>query len=336
MTEAPISTCAELKNLSASTHPVRGCLAKIEAMKAKALAMPRAAEPSATVVGGTSRSLPLWPNTDRGVPNIALRSALFGAIAKGARSCFERENIPAQKNITISYTGAQLDQGDLDVWLTVLHLAKNQPIDQECTITASELLQLLQLTDTGANRKTLISRLSRLSACALEVQAGPLIHFEGSLINKFSRDEYSRQLTIRLNPGLHKMFAHDQFTQIHWGVRQTLNGHYLAQWLHAFYSSHAAPFPRKIETLHRLSGSKTTDQSKFRQLLHKALDALGRSSTDHGQPFSYCMEGNLVKIEKTPSKAQRRHLNKRQDEKKIPLLQAGDTVAAGMGYRHSR
>lgn len=80
--------------------------------------MGRAAEPIATVVGDKSRSLPFWPSNYRGVPNIALRSALFGAIAKGARSYFERENIPAQKNITISYTGSQLDQGDLDAWLT--------------------------------------------------------------------------------------------------------------------------------------------------------------------------------------------------------------------------
>ncbi|SDI81968.1 TrfA protein [Pseudomonas flavescens] len=234
------------------------------------------------------------------------------------------------------YTGAQLDQGDLDVWETVLHLARAQPIGQECNITAYGLLQLLELTDTGANRKTLKRRLSRLNACALDVQVGPRVHYEGSLINEIFRDEHSGQFVIRLNPGLSTMFGADQFTQIHWKVRQTLNGHYLAQWLHGFYSSHAAPFPLKIETLHQLSGSKTADQSKFRQLLRKALNALSRASTDHGQPFSYCIDGNLVKVEKTPSKAQRRHLTKRQDEKnavtagrKIPSQQVWDTVTTG-------
>lgn len=311
MTNTPICKCAELENLGASTQPVRGNIAKIEAMRAKSQAMPRATELTTTAVTGTRRHpLPNWPDTDRGVPNIALRSALFGAIAKGPRRYLEGENISAQKNITISYTGEQLDQGDLDVWVTVLHLARTQPIDQGCSITAYKLLKLLQLTDTGANHKTLKSRLSRMNTCALVVQVGPLIHYEGSLINEIYRDEHSRHCIIRLTPGLNKMFERDQFTQIHWAVRQTLNGHYLAQWLHGFYSSHAAPFPLRIETLHRLSGSKTTDQSKFRQLLRKALDALGRASTDHGQPFSYCMEGNLVKIKKTPSKAQQRHLSK--------------------------
>jgi hypothetical protein len=223
----------------------------------------------------------------------------------------EREKIFALKNITISYTGAQLDQGDLSVWAAVLHLARAQPIGQECSITAYRLLQLLQLTDSGENRKTLKSRLSRLNACALKVQVGPVVHYEGNLINLIFPDEHSSQFKIRLNPGLRIMFGKDQFTKIHWGIRQSLNGHYLAQWLHGFFSSHAAPFPLKVETIHSLSGSKTAGQPKFRQLLHKALTALGRASIDHGQPFSYCIEGNLVKVEKTPSKAQKRHLDKR-------------------------
>ena len=315
-----------------------GCLtARVEAIAARAVAKGRAAIPATAPVTDAKRcQFPPWPDTARGVPNIALRSALFGAIGKGSRRYLEREKIFAQTGITILYTGAQLDQGDLDVWETVLHLARTQPIGQECNITAYRLLQLLALTDTGANRKTLKRRLSRLNACALDVQVGPRVHYEGSLINEIIRDEHNGQFVIRLNPGLSTMFGKDQFTQIHWKIRQSLNGHYLAQWLHGFYSSHAAPFPLKIETLHQLSGSKTADQSKFRQLLRKELNALSRASTDHGQPFSYFIEANLVKVEKTPSKAQRRHLTKRRDEKntvtagrKIPSQQVGDNVTAG-------
>ena len=236
---------------------------------------------------------------------------MFGAIGKGTGRYLEREKIFALKNITISYTGAQLDQGDLSVWAAVLHLARAQPIGLECSITAYRLLQLLQLTDSGASRKTLKIRLSRLNTCALEVQVGPLIHYKGNLINLIFPYEHSSHFKIRLDPSLNIMFGKDQFTKIHWRIRQALNGHYLAQWLHGFFSSHAAPFPLKVETIRSLSGSKTADQPKFRQLLHKALTALGRASTDHGQPFSYCIEGNLVKVEKTPSKAQKRNLDKR-------------------------
>lgn len=319
MTKTPVTAP---ENPAAST-----ILGKIEAMRVRSLAMGRTVEPSVTVASGTPFLLPQWPDTDRGVPNLALRSSLFAAIAKGPRRHLERESISALKNVSISYTGEQLDQGDLDVWVTVVHVAKNHPIDQGCKITTYKLLHLMQLTDSGANRKTLMSRLNRLSTCALDVQVGPLIRYEGSLINQLSRDEHSRQLIIRLNPGLCKMLAADQFTHIHWEIRQSLNGHYLAQWLHGFYSSHAAPYPLKIETLRRLSGSRTTEPSKFRQLLQKALNALSRGSADHGQRFSYCFEGNLVKVEKTGSKAQHRHLNKRHDEK--------NAVTAGEKYRRS-
>lgn len=298
MTDTPISTCAELENLDASTHPVRGMIAKIEANRAKSQAMAQSTELTTKTVTDTRRpTLPRWSDSVRGAPNTILRSCLFGVIAKGDRRYLEQESIYAPKNITMRYTGPQLDQGDLDVWLAVLHLTRTQPIGQECNITSYELLQLLRLTDTGGNRKTLKSRLSRLNTCALDAQAGPLIHYEGSLINEIFCDEQSH-LIIRLSPSLRKMFAKDQYTQIHWGVRQALNGHFLAQWLHGFYSSHAAPFPLRVETLHKMSGSKTTNMSKFRQLLHKALSALSRASLDHRQPFRYCIEGNLVKIEK--------------------------------------
>jgi hypothetical protein len=296
-------------------RPAHGNNAKVEAMIARNRGKGLAAEPTTTVAGSRMPPLPRWPNTDRGVPNSLLRSASFAAIAKGPRRKLERENISSHNNITISYTGAQLDQSDLDVWMTVLHLARTQSIGQVYNITVCELLLLLQLTDTGANRKTLISRLSRLNTCRLKIQFGGVMQYEGSLIKEIYRDEHSRQFITRLNPDLHNLFAKDQFTQIQWDVRKTLKGHYLAQWLHGYYSSHAAPYPLKIETIHKLSGSKTTDLSKFRQLLHKALNALALASTKHGKPFSYCIAGKKVYVVKTPSNTQQRHLSKHQDEK---------------------
>ncbi len=61
--------------------------------------------------------LPLWPESVRGVPNGFLRSALFGAIAKGKRRYIDGEQLAALDGIEIRYTGQRLDQGDLDVTL---------------------------------------------------------------------------------------------------------------------------------------------------------------------------------------------------------------------------
>lgn len=66
------------------------------------------------------------------MPNGILRSALFGAIAKGKRRYIDGEKLAALDGIEISYTGQRLDQGDLDVWESVLHVMRNQPITAYC------------------------------------------------------------------------------------------------------------------------------------------------------------------------------------------------------------
>lgn len=251
--------------------------------------------------------LPRWPEAMRGVPNGVLRSALFGAIKKGARAYLERQEIHAQEGIRIIYTGARLDQGDLDVWETVLHIARVQALGDECRVTAYQLLKALGKTDTGINRTTLDRRLSRMKATGVDVKVGKF-SYEGSLIDEVYRADESREYVICLNPKLRALFAADQFTQIDWSVRHTLDGKPLAQWLHGYYASHAKPYPVNVAILLKLSGSENADPSSGRQKLRKALDALTDASETNSQPFSYDMRGDLVHVEKKPSGAQRRHL----------------------------
>jgi len=259
--------------------------------------------------------LPAWPEAVRGVPNGVLRSALFGVIQKGARRYMEREQIHAQDGITIRYTGARLDQGDLDVWTTVLHMARLQDLGDECRVKAYQILKALGKTDCGKNRTTLDCRLSRLKATGLDVKVGKY-SYEGSLIDEVYRAEESKEYVIRLNPKLRSLFEKDQFTQVEWAVRHALDRKPLAQWLHGYYSSHAEPYPLKIETLRRLCGSETEELWKFTQTLKKALDDVSNASAAHGQRFSYSIENGGVCIEKKVSGAQRRHLAKKAAAKR--------------------
>lgn len=253
--------------------------------------------------------LPAWPDSVRGVPNGVLRSALFGAIKKGPRAYLERKEIHAQEGISIVYTGARLDQGDLDVWETVLQIARTQALGDECRVTAYQLLMALGKTDTGINRTTLDRRLSRMKATGVDVNVGRYA-YEGSLIDEVCRDKETREYVIRLNPKLCALFGADQYTQIDWSVRHALDGKPLAQWLHGYYASHAKPFPVNVATLLKLSGSENADPSSGRQTLRKALDAVADASQAEGQPFSYEVKGDLVHVEKRPSGTQRRHLAK--------------------------
>jgi hypothetical protein len=261
--------------------------------------------PSSNVV-----KLPLWPEAVRAVPNGFLRSALFGAIAKGRRRFMKAEEVAALDGITIRYTGESLDQGDLDVWETVLHLTREQALGETCRVTAYQLLKVLGKADTGGNREVLHNRLTRLKATALEVDL-PRFSYMGSLIDEVFKEKASREYVIRLNPKLRMLFEAEEFTQLDWTVRQALEGKPLAQWLHAFYASHAKPYPVKVETLLKLSGSENDEPRSSRQKLRKALDAMTEVSNAHGQPFSHVITGELVHVEKTPSGTQRRHLVKK-------------------------
>jgi len=260
--------------------------------------------------------LPIWPEPTRGVPNVALRSALFGAIRPGKREYLEKREIAAQGNQAIRYTGARLDQGDLDVWQAVLHLMRKQNLGSDVQLTAAQILREMKKTDTGKNRQTLNRRLTRLGANMLELEVNGR-SYEGSLIDDVYQHKEERWYLIRLNPRLVVLFDEDQFTQIDWDIRNALEGKPLAQWLHGYYSSHAAPYPVKTETLHSLSGSDTTSIYRFRQNLKAAMQLLATTSTELGQPMTFSVEDNKVYVEKTPTPSQRRHLHKKKATKAI-------------------
>ena len=74
--------------------------------------------------------------------------ALFGAIAKGKRRYIDGEKLAALDGIEIRYTGQRLDQGDLDVWESVLHVVRTQALGGQCRTTSYALLKLMGKTDT--------------------------------------------------------------------------------------------------------------------------------------------------------------------------------------------
>lgn len=265
----------------------------------------------------TVPQLPLWPEPVRAVPNGFLRSALFGAIAKGRRRYINGEDLAAVDGVTIRYKGERLDQGDLDVWESVLHAVRLRELGSQCRVTSYAILKLMGKTDTGKNRTTLHNRIERLVANAVTVKQGRYTYI-GGLIRFAAKDEETQEWVFELDEKLRPLFAADQFTQVDWAVRHALDGHQLGQWLHGFYASHAKPFPLKVETLHRLCGSEAGLMSDFAKKLRKALDAVAEASAAHGEGFSYDIRGDLVYVEKQASRAQQRHLAKKAARPRKP------------------
>ncbi|WP_215777828.1 plasmid replication initiator TrfA [Paludibacterium sp. B53371] len=254
--------------------------------------------------------LPLWPESVRDVPNGLLRSALFGVA--NSRHYLERERLAAPDGIEIFYTGQRLDQDDLETYENVLHVARLHKIGESCRVSSYALLKLSGLSDSGKNRGTLVERLTRLRANAVEIRQGQHIYI-GGLLDQAYKDEKTRGWIIALNPKLGSLFAPDQFTRIEWGIRHALKRKPLAQWLYGFYASHARPYPIKVETLRKLSGSETKRLDHFRENLRKALDAISRTCGSFGEEFCYtiCVDRDLVHVTKAASASQRRHLAKK-------------------------
>ena len=289
-------------------------IARLPALQEKA--RQRAAQEQASAPAKVVQ-LPLWPEPVRAVPNGFLRSALFGAIAKGRRRYINGEDLAAVDGVTIRYKGERLDQGDLDVWESVLHAVRLQELGSQCRVTSYALLKLMGKTDTGKNRATLQNRIERLVANAVTIKQGRYTYI-GGLIRFAAKDEETQEWVIELDEKLRPLFAGDQFTQIEWAVRHALDGRQLAQWLHGFYASHAKPFPMRMETLLKLAGSEDANPRSAQQTLRKALDAVSEASATHGEGFGYTVRGDLVHVEKKASGPQRRHLAKKAAKPRKP------------------
>jgi TrfA protein len=215
--------------------------------------------------------LPLWPEPVRGMPNAALRSALFSAIHSKDRRFIDHELIATIDGVEIRFLGKQLNQEDLDLSAQVFHLARLHPLGHICHTSAYGLLKSLGLSTGRTNHRQLHASLIRLQQ-PFEMKLGRY-SYSGSLIEKGIKDELTRHYIIKVNPDLAPLFRHG-WTGLDANQRRKLRGKPLALWLHAFYASHEKPYPYKVETLRELSGSRTTELYKFRQNLRRALDKL--------------------------------------------------------------
>lgn len=236
--------------------------------------------------------LPNWPEERRGTPNSFLRSALFSAIQSKDRVFLDGVILASQQGITVRFTGKQLNQEDLTLWETLVHLAKDEPLGNVCEFTAYDILKTMGAGDSGKERDLLHKGIIRLTGGVVEISInGSRVYFS-SLIDSGVKDEATGHYTIQLSRSLIKLYK--QTTWLDWEQRAKLRRKPLAQALHGYYSSHKIPYPVKIETLHKLSGSKNKRLSDFKQKVSAALDELVKIDFLK----NYVIEEETVKVER--------------------------------------
>jgi hypothetical protein len=235
--------------------------------------------------------LPLWPEPKRGTPNSFIRSALFAAIQSKDRKFLKEAVLASQRDISVKFTGEQLNQEDLTVWETLAHLARRHPLGHTCDFTAHSLLKSLGMHTGLSQHKQLHSTIIRLTACAVEITHNGKTYF-GPLVKSGIKDELTSHYRIELNRELIRLFGESQWTALDWKQRQELRGKHLAQALHAFYSSHRQPFPIKLDTLRNYVGSRNVQKAGFKAKLRIALTEL----VQIGFLSSYKLTGDIISV----------------------------------------
>lgn len=226
--------------------------------------------------------LPDWPEKTRGVPNLCLRSALFGVIKRGRRRAVKGEIIAAVKGLNIRYTGWRLDQGDFDVLVQTLHLQTRhieRTPEYYIRFQVKSFLRSIGRQSGKSGREWLKDCFRRLTATAVEINVDVNNRFmngkytyTGSLVDEFYYNDQEQTYFLKINSKLAELFDAG-WTQLQWQQRLRLKTN-LAKWLHGFYASHRSPYPMKVATLKHLCGSDCKRLVDYRRSIRRAMDEL--------------------------------------------------------------
>lgn len=248
-----------------------------------------------------------WSDSARGVPNVILRSALFG-IAKDRVFYKNRTMIASSKDIEIRFKGESFNQTDLDVFERLLHLARLQPLGTSFEFSAREFLLGLDRGVGKAQYEQLKDEMARLIGGVVEITwIDAKKSYMGSLVRHVKRDDETKRYVVTFEEDLLKLFG-EGFTLVDWEQRQALGKNNLAKWLQGHYASHAKPYPVKVATVHKFCGSTDKELYSFRQKIKAALDELVKVG---GLKSWKILPGDLVSVEAVSSKSQLQHLSKK-------------------------
>jgi len=219
--------------------------------------------------------LPSWRPEVRGAPKALLRSALFSCADKRkARRIFECELVGSVAGQQITYTGTELRQDDLTVWLHAVHLMRVQPLGQSVEVTPLHLLEGLGWCPNAEGYQHLRQSIERLSNAFLTLDRPNRERFSGKLLTCIAEASSGNRQRLKLSadPELAELFTKGWVAHLDPEERRILSP--LAQWLYGFYSTLDDPYPYKAVTLQALCGSTAKNPGGFKRNLIEALDQM--------------------------------------------------------------
>lgn len=268
-----------------STQPIPGplgkSLEKIAIMRSR-----RKVAPLPAAKGGT---LPLFPELESAMPNHLARGALFAPIKPGHRDFCDRKQIASRDDVTLYWTGEQLDMGDNDIFLAALKIAQGRGLEDNLPVDRAAILRMVGRDDSGQSYEWLESGFNRLTSGKLEIYVKPKNQVKPGtkggkgikatlhLIDAYMQDLDTGQYWLRVGLEAAKLFADDQFGYIDMEARRKISPRQdLAKWLQNYVCSHKPGRQRPIDVklLKLWSGSTGRDRDFRERALPKALEQL--------------------------------------------------------------
>ncbi|MBX9840088.1 MAG: RepB family plasmid replication initiator protein [Silvanigrellaceae bacterium] len=244
--------------------------------------------------------IPKVYDESRVIPNVFLRSSLFGIVKKGKREFLKNKSVFSFSQYEILYTGEELDQLDLIVWDSLVYLFKYKNKEKETeniSTTLYEICNIAGYNPQGNIYKQIFERIKRLNCANVEIKFNKK-KYVGNLLLGFFHDENKNSYSVKMNKNLINIFSNNKdYTYINSKVRDELGQNQLAIWLFHFYESHLEPISFTLEYLKELSGSGTS-QKEFNRMIKNSLKSLKNIYTKYGLKFHFDIKKNELSIDK--------------------------------------
>jgi len=280
---------------SASSGSYDQALAKVKARAAMVIAR-QARDLEQRVL---QQQFPFWDDEYRGVPNPFIRSGLFSVRTSVSREFQANLKVASLSNYDITYAGQDLHQDDLSVWMSLLNMARNQPLSDKIRFSGYQLIKDLGWRmHTDSYRKAQES-IARLKVTGIQIASKDQTEgYSGSLIREYAWADLDEsgdaKWMVRFEPRVSVLFMEDTTTFLEWEIRKKIGTrHTVALWLHSFYCSHRDPIPLPVSKLHELSRANSS-LSTFRRNLKAALQTL----VDIGFMVRYQIIDDCVHVKK--------------------------------------
>lgn len=240
------------------------------------------------------KRIPLLDGTNYPLPNCFARSALFAAVKESDREMLRDQKIFSLQNYEITYTGDQLNQSDLDVFMALLCERMNTPFGEEVFFSAYSILRRMNWSANSVGYERLEQCIKRLQRAQIEVRYNRgeedkhPVRYVGSFVKNFlesddrplrvagtEREFAKSRWVVRMDVELTKLFVNEDVTLGLWYLRRKIDGRQpLAQYLLSYLITHKKPLPVTFRMIKELSGSSERNETNFVYRAEKALTTL--------------------------------------------------------------